>query len=632
MRQWQNQTTDDGSIHCLGNGRLCVYEQGPDLVQVFGPPYSAPAFYRFTLEMDEAVSDLSERRQGTAIWAHRVNVAGEPAGEITDFVDRDLACLVRRFMLSASLHFCLELNAPVEVTLTGTDLRGGALVLEVPAGRYFNHVYPFPTVVYQQITWQGAVEIAIIDQTHIRFDIKPGESILLFAGGPDYPQAVACSEEALKIPYGELYQRTQKGWQVFSQSRHDFDLQLPADLPLRGKLLQTIDDVAVMIKSQQSREGGILAGYNYHMAYVRDQYGTARGLLTLGHYSEAQVVLAFYWRIWQRYGAIHNGQAVGLDGVFHIHENDDVELTGYLIRQAFDLNAHRRDDDFLEEIFPMLEWAWYSQVKHLVGGMLPFNGDETYIAGGLLPRSAINDGSSEATLLFLTGGEKLVAWAEKNRRWPSSAVAEARRTLEKTRAAYNTNFVVDGRLVANNPARAARAKLPRFRHGVCEKCQEDPHRWYIVWTERSQNGRYLCPKCLAEEPLPPAEPNVYVLPSTALVPCYLKTDFVTVEILKPTIEDILSRFIHAGRNHNAQVSLVPDQQSKAVGYDYGFLLYALKALDDPRASEIYRQMMAVLDQTGAWVEYYRDDQPMGTRCRPWESAINLEAVLNWTLK
>jgi len=29
------------------------------------------------------------------------------------------------------------------------------------------------------------------------------------------------------------------------------------------------------------------------------------------------------------------------------------------------------------------------------------------------------------------------------------------------------------------------------------------------------------------------------------------------------------------------------------------------------------------------VEYYADHQPRGTRCRPWESGINIEALLHY---
>jgi hypothetical protein len=184
--------------------------------------------------------------------------------------------------------------------------------------------------------------------------------------------------------------------------------------------------VGVLVKVQQSAEGAVLAGHAYHMAYVRDQYGVGRGLLALGLTSAARKILEFYWSVWQRHGVIHNAQAAGVDGVFHVHENDDVEITGYLIRQAFDLAHASGDTVFLDAIFPMLEWAWQAQKKHLVQGMLPFNGDETYIAGSMLPRHTINDGSAEATLLFIDGGERLLDHVEQTHRWPAQELAADR--------------------------------------------------------------------------------------------------------------------------------------------------------------------------------------------------------------
>jgi len=45
MRIWKGRKKDSGSIHCLGNGSYCVYKQGPDIIQLFGPPYSAPSLF-----------------------------------------------------------------------------------------------------------------------------------------------------------------------------------------------------------------------------------------------------------------------------------------------------------------------------------------------------------------------------------------------------------------------------------------------------------------------------------------------------------------------------------------------------------------------------------------------------------
>lgn len=52
-------------------------------------------------------------------------------------------------------------------------------------------------------------------------------------------------------------------------------------------------------------------------------------------------------------------------------------------------------------------------------------------------------------------------------------------------------------------------------------------------------------------------------------------------------------------------------------------------INHPLKMEIYRLMMQASDDTGAWVEYYEKNQPMGTRCRPWESGVNLEAAIDF---
>jgi hypothetical protein len=62
------------------------------------------------------------------------------------------------------------------------------------------------------------------------------------------------------------------------------------------------------------------------------------------------------------------------------------------------------------------------------------------------------------------------------------------------------------------------------------------------------------------------------------------------------------------------------------------LLYALTELNCPMARALYEKTLELADSTGAWAEYYRDHKPAGTRCRPWESAINVEALLHWVEK
>ncbi len=623
------QSTNHSSlgIHCLGNGRLCAYEQGPNILQVFGPPYSSPMLGSLMLDADASVRAESRREPGAAIWTHQLFAGDAPFAELTDFVDADLPCLVRRIRSSAPVNLRLTLGLACTAVDNSRLLSHGAggLLCEVAAGTPFYSRYPYPRSVVYQIAWRGDVNHrAQSDGATLTFG--PGESWLYIAGGPEYPQTVEHAATALSLSGNDLLARTRASWQTFTQSRGDGSARLPAQIPHGERLLQAIDDVCVLIKAQQSVEGGVLAGHNYHLCYVRDQYGVSRGLLAAGHAAAAKAILEFYWHIWQRNGRIHNAQAAGVDGAFHIHENDEVEITGYLIRQAFDLQTAMSDAEFTAEIFPMLAWAYEAQKRHVIDGMLPFNGDETYVAGGILPRSALNDGSAEATLLFIDSGERLVEYATHNHRWPQGKSGAERELLAQVKAAYRSHFWFDGQLVTNQPARAnLPGAAPRFRHGVCERCMAEGRFRFIEWTEHSASGRYLCPACLAQGDYDPVAPRIYTLQSVSLTPLYFRSDLFRAAELRPLVENIVTSYQRTG-----QLPSRPDDARRiSVGYDYGFLLYALTELNHPAATALAGRTLDLLDSTGAWVEYYIDHQPAGTRCRPWESAINLEALLRW---
>ena len=479
-----------------------------------------------------------------------------------------------------------------------------------------------PFTFFHQFAWRGEVE-AVREPTGgpTRFHFSPGQATLYAAGGPELEACLAHMETALSTDYGTLLTRTQAWWASFTAEGRNFDAELPADLPLRARLVQVLDDVAVMIRAQQSVEGGVLAGYPYHLGYVRDQYGTHRGLVALGHEEMSRDILGFYFRVFEGYGEIHNAQALGIPGLFHVHENDDVEITGYITLQAFDYLARSGDDAFIKQIFPMLEWAWQVQQRHLVKDMLPFNGDETYVAGSILPRTAINDGSAEATMLFLDSGELLVDFAEKNRLWEPGRIETERGTLERVRASFRGNFWQDGRLITNNPERSQDAScLPRTRHGVCEACVS------VQWTLRTANGRYECLDCLNKLLLPAVEPKIYTLQSVSLTPIYFHSPLFSGEDLRAQVEGIVQAYKETGKLPSR-----PDSDV-SVGYDYGLLLYALTELGHPMARGLYEKTLQLADDTGAWAEYYKNHKPTGTRCRPWESAINVEALLHWVEK
>ena len=638
MRLWKNRGNEDTSVHCLGNGRLAVYALGPQIVKVFGPPYSSTSFLACSLQSEAAVEVRSQREAGTAIWTHDVLEDGAAAGSMTDFVDGELPVFARALNLARPLAFDLRVEDGVETLENGERFRhlgaqGGLLARSQRGVKvWMNH--PSPVRFDHQVVVRGKASLTRLPAARTwRVECAPGVSEILLVGGASYPECIQNTEAVLGVESARLLERTRGAWRAFSERRLDFQSLLPASTPRREDLLRAIDSVAVVIKTQQGIEGGILAGQHYPWAAFRDQFGAMRCLLALGHYDEAKAILRYYWDIYRRRGALHNGQDIGLEGFFHVHENDDVELTGYLITQAFDYREKTGDDAFLREILPMLEWAFDAQRRHLLGGMLGFNGDETYIAGGMMPRGVINDGSAEATLLFLRAGRRFLDWTEGQSVWPPERLREARRAVEDTRSRYRESFWRDGAILTNNPERMSVAQMPRFRHGVCEsggrfvenaglKCQGGA----IDWVEKTPDGHYLCPACFARGLRLGPERPLYQLASVSLVPLYLGSDLFSHPEIASMARPIIDRFQATGRLRTTEGG------ATTVGYDYGLLLFTLSELGHPLAGKVYDRMLDVLDSTGSWVEYYRDDQPVGCPYRPYESGINLEAALRFAFR
>ncbi len=637
-RIWSNQDSDNGTIHSLGNGKMLVYEQGPQIIKVYPGPYTSPSLYKFLLEDDKRIKVKSSRQQGTAIWNHEVESGNQALGKITDFVDSELPVMIRHMSLNASLTFRLELTSDIVVLENrNPSVERKSIILRTKPGAliYQNYVYPDPIYHEIRIEGEGKIEKSENESNVFYLTCMKGDVDILLIGGPDYSQMIRNREEVIQSGNDNLLNRTQHWWNTYTEKRHDFQNKFPDDLPLRKELLQIIDDVAVMMRTQQASEGAVMAGYPYPLGYVRDQYGVSRGYLKMGYYEEAKNILQFYWEVWRKTGKLHCAQGIGVDGIFHIHENDEVESPGYLILQAFDLLGKTGDQAFIESLFPMLEWCWEVQKKHLAGNMLPFNGDETYVAGGILPRSALNDGSSEATLLFIEGGERLIKWIKENEKWTTDKIHSEKEILETVKNDFRKNFWKNGQLITNNPARLDYTEPPEFRHGVCERGGPECLVYGKVgfggidWTERDKNGRYQCGNCIALGALPPAEKKVYNLLTVSLTPLYFHSNLIKPEEVTPILEAIYTSYRNTGVL-TSRTGQLDDNNNRSVGYDYGLVLFnMMKTMESKGSEDIFRKTISIADETGAWSEYYIGSTPSGTRCRPWESAINLEALIEF---
>ena len=263
----------------------------------------------------------------------------------------------------------------------------------------------------------------------------------------------------------------------------------------------------------------------------------------------------------------------------------------------------------------MLQWALDTQISRLANNMLPFNGDETYIAGGLLPRSSIDDGSAETTMLFIVGGYKLVYFLHKHRIINDTHYHRYLSILQQVEADFATNFIQNNTFYANNITRQQAADMPVHRHGVCHHCHQ------FTWLQQTHTGNYHCAACFGN----PGEPvlrNRYVLPAVSLNMVYIGGQrYMNHDILQQVTTKVADQIIATGRIESSAAS------SLTVGYEYGLLLYALTYFHDDKAHTVAREVLKLLDRDGTWGEYYSGHKCVSARCRPWETGINTEAVM-----
>jgi hypothetical protein len=251
--------------------------------------------------------------------------------------------------------------------------------------------------------------------------------------------------------------------------------------------------------------------------------------------------------------------------------------------------------------------------------MLPFSGDETYIAGGILPRVNIQDGSMEATLLYHRCLELFLPQAGVAGMEDTIFLKEQQNAKDAIAASFGNNFIQGKTLYCNKPGLYSSDNAPLRRWGVME-CG---HGFGVSY--RTANGRYVCIECLGKgEDLPAVPPKRYEIISTAFMPLWVHSDLVPGTILEAMVTGICRAWKKTGKLPSR-----PDGDL-TVGYDYGLTLYAMKRctpLDTEAFESLKKAMLDIRDSAGAWVEYYKSGVPSGTPCRPWESAVNIAALL-----
>jgi len=590
-------------IYAIGNGEAMAYGQGAEWTEAMGPVYSTCRAFSLRWAPGTEKETVSTRKTGSSAWVHVLC-----GGTITDAASRKYHCLIRHFNLPETVTLDIEFAHNQLTENTGWyDGADQAFLITIPAGTPVYNWYPSREHMWVQLLLRGGASIA-----DGKLTMQGAGDVLLCAAG-DYPQLIAASRTLLAASSEDILasvaEEDAEMW-----SRRSARMPELKDHPLKADALRAADDVAMLIRAQQGKEGGVQAGHNYHLGYVRDQYGVFRGLLSVGLWEEAKAILGFYRDVFARFGKIANAQSMGNHGIFHVHEYDETEITGYLALQAADMLRITGDTEFFRSLIPLIRWALNSQLHLLHNGMLPFNGDETYIAGGILPRDCITTGALEATYLFVSGAEACLPII-KSLLGEEDWMADVETAVADVRARYEDNFRRPEGYVCNSLKRMEGLAAPEVRHGVCMKCHA------FGWNHRVGDNWYVCSRCLptaADE----SQTREYFIKSVVTMAVYTGSNMLDKDLLKSEIEGFLAAYRATG--------ILPSRPdgSRCLGYDYGLLLYAAKFFG-LEADDLLAKMLEIRDGARAWVEYYENNLPTGTCCRPWESGINIEAALTY---
>ncbi len=609
-------------IYAAGNGKVIAYLKGADIFQLMLPCYTAPTLFELINKNDY----ITDRIYGD-IYIHKNEKA-----ELKDITVSNMPVFMRN--ICGKADFSIKIHDYVDVYDISNRYGMTTLLLKIKQGTPVYNTYPLPEFIYCALVLRGDF---IIEKNNKIYNISiNGKGLMTAAGGFTYSSLIENLEYALELDFTEAERTRHKDWENFfnksySNIKKSIDINnLPDSIPNRELLLETIESTMVSVRVQQDSSGGEIAGYPYHLGYVRDNYGVMRGMLAMGMINEAVALFKYFNNEYLHTGFVANAQGLGFFGTKHVHENDDSEITGYLTLMLTDILPYLNEEDsvnLIKETYSMVIWAIKAQCEKLIDNMLPFNGDETYIAGGILPRDVMNHGSSEATLLFIEGALRAFeAFKKYDISYEFDIIDKNKITeiINKCKASYRNNFMRGNILITNNPIREMPRwdEMPRFRHGVCQGgCG------HFGWSERIYDTRYICPNCQTNDEFIKnrTEPNtsIYILKPVMLMPYFINSEIIVPEDLKESVIEMAKDFDSTGTLPSRP------EGSICLGYDYGLALRAMSGIDEISeiAWKLYSLALKVAGDTHVWSEYFNNNEKAGTFYRPWESAINIEGIL-----
>ncbi len=602
----------------VGNGRVAMGGEGADILQLFAPCYSLPGVLTVKLT-DPSVKAVNHRIRGSAGYITKLtNTATDtPIGALTDYTHPSAPVFIRRVSLTRPVTFVMD--SPFFMSDTSAVYGGRAIarLFEIPDGTVIFSKSKTDKETFCQLLLSPNCKV---EEGSITF--PEGDSYLIFVGGDygaqgrdSFAGCMTCAENMLSADLDGVLEDFLAHWQEIFNGIH---VNREA-LAVISDADELIEAVATALITQTSVEGGTIAGAFYHLAYGRDMYGVFRGYMALGLYNYARRMVEYMANIYRQKGYMPNASGMGMS-CSHRHENDDVEQTGYYLLELLEYTEATGDVNFLRDRLDYARFLMEAQEAQLAGGMIPFNGDETYIAGGIFPRGGIDHGSMEATALYIGSVLKFLHMAESHGLLDEVYIKTHRAPAEAARAKFLENFTDGDGVYINQPSRVAWAELPIYRHGVCHRCL------WMTNLIRTPEGGYLCAKCYGKASASVATGR-YSTDCALWMSVFAGCNLLPDEIIRKALDRTIARLRHSGFGENN-----PDN---TVGYELGVILYTLAEYLSPSDLPEYRDVLdALIDDRVkgmVWTEYYRRGKPSLASCpyRPWESGMNFVSILKY---
>lgn len=486
-----------------------------------------------------------------------------------------------------------------ESELKLTDQKSGSLVLTganhalwqeistiVPDDKVYKKLFPYRAAATSVVV---AKEGSRVDIDHSGFSIDlgtmaPGASVKLYLyivtekGNQRNVRKKALSKLARwkqKDPAEAISQAV--------QSKADFLFSTKENQPF---LLQSINSCVNLITACKSEVASAMAQpYMYPMYYVRDQYGPFKLFIAAGEYEKAYEILQFYVAK-QNQDGIQNAHDLFPespdpskwypDANSKNGHHSIAEVPSYIILMARDYYQATGDLEGIQPLYERLKYNLQVQAPS-INGVLPFAGDESYTnTSETVPK--YREEMTDSHLLFLAAAEFMKSLAqalkkEDDARAFDSTYTAAREILFERMWLSNDHYFIFGRDDSQDEEKMD--KRPAFDALL---------RWY-----------------------------------------YLEMGNPLDSIAQYNLDAVLNQLTEP-------IRVVPEF-AWCAGMDAGYLLYALARSQHPVTHQAADLLLDYASDQGLYSEYYRYQGdtivPIGGTLRPWESAVNGFALIQY---